>query len=145
MVPRGRCLLAPYRELLFHVLDRGLERPCAPGGLILHGLHSLEEGGDIGHHHLHRKERPRENENNEVHPLLLLLDLMPRDKMLLSEEGAQMRMFPLFLCVHLSPCTPPPHLPRHGALLYLGGTLELVHGGVISRLAGGSLGGTNQI
>lgn len=69
---------APYRELLFHVLDCGLKRPCAPGGLVLHSLYSLEEGGDIGHHHLHRKERPRENEEHTaVHsPPLLVPHLM---------------------------------------------------------------------
>lgn len=52
--------VAPYRELLLHVLDRGLQRPCAPGGLVFHCLHSLEEGGDIGHHHLHRKKGQEE-------------------------------------------------------------------------------------
>lgn len=51
--------MSPYRELLLHVLDSGLKRPCAPGGLVLHCLHSLEEGGDIGHHHL-RGRRGRE-------------------------------------------------------------------------------------
>lgn len=49
-------MLAPHRELLLHVLDRGLKRPGAPRGLVLHCLHSLEEGGDVGHHHLHGKK-----------------------------------------------------------------------------------------
>lgn len=56
-----------------------------------------------------------------------------------------MHMLPLLFCELLSLRTPPPRLPPMWSPLYLGGPLELVHGGVISRLAGSSLGSTNQI
>lgn len=50
-----------------------------------------------------------------------------------------------------APLLPAPPLPRVstlplvGAPFYLGGPLELVHGGVVGRLAGSSLGSTDEI
>lgn len=41
-----------HRQLLAYVFYRGLQCPCPLRGLVLNGLHCLQQGSDICHHHL---------------------------------------------------------------------------------------------
>lgn len=43
-----------HSQLLFDVFNCGLQSPGPLCGFILHCLHRLKEGRDVGHHHLQR-------------------------------------------------------------------------------------------
>ena len=50
------CRSCTHCQLLAYVLYRGLQRPRPLRGLVLDGLHRLQQGSDICHHHLWKGE-----------------------------------------------------------------------------------------
>lgn len=155
-----------HRQLLADVLYRGLQCPRPLGGLILHSLHCLQQGRDVGHHHLWEGEQNWEKAPwkapgccwrlslprclvwicpfSILHSYLLILlsvppcpDCLP---VILPSPDRHRSPFLLFF----QPSCPIPFSPLRPST-DLGGVLQLVDSGVIPSFASSCFGGTDQI